>query len=264
MSESTEIAEQNAELPAELAEAEAALAQTAVAGIDTADLSLPLLKLSQQSTREVSNGDLESGVYFNSVTADDYGETVDLIVVHAFKGRLYVDEDDRTFVASGPVAPSDWPEEYAGKRFVDIPDAEETFKANANSGVHEWGRGPKIQTTYNFVGFLPDAPELPVRLSLKSTATKTAQKFNLLLRTAGAPWSKVFQLGVDRQEKNRKAYYVPTVRVARQSTVEERSAGVRLAQQVQAAQEQIEARFADAGEAEAPAAPEKPADALDV
>jgi hypothetical protein len=246
---------------AKLEQAEAALAATQP---DEDDFILPRLKLTQQLTREVVDGDVDSGVWLNSVTGEEYGDEVEAVIVHRFKGRLYSDDDEGvTYVASGPVAPDNWPEEFRGKAFVDIPEAEEQHKAKANAEGGSWGRGPAIQTTYNYVGFLTADPDMPVRITLKSTAAKVAKKWNLLLRRRASS-SSVYTLAAEKRESKGKPYFAPTVRVARQSTVEERIQAVRLGELVQQNKDLVEGRFADTADEHKPEKPNVPEDSLDV
>lgn len=248
---------------AELEKAEAALAAAAPAEDD--DFILPRLKLTQQLTREVVDGDVGSGEWLNSVTGESYGDEVEVVIVHRFKGRIYSDDDEgRTYVAAGPVAPASWPEEFRGQAFADIPQAEEQHKAKANAPGGEWGRGPSIQTTFNYVGYVTSDPDMPVRITLKSTASAVAKKLNLLLRR-GASSASVYKLSADQRESRGKPFYAVSAKVARQSTIEERQVAVRLGELVQQNLELIEGRFADTGEDDnKPAKVDAPSDSLEV
>lgn len=254
---STEIAETER---AELAKQDEALAAGALAQIDSKDLVLPVVKVTQQLSREVTDGDVESGRFVNSLTGEDYGDEVEIVVSHYFKGRFYAPEDeDRVYVASGPVAPPSWPEEFAGKPFADIPVAEETWKARANDpdDEFEFGSGPTIQTTHNYIGFLPTDPGVPVRVSLKGTSTRTARKINSLLSFQARPWNATLKLSTAQRENKRKQpYFVVEVARGEQTDEEQRSFARSLAKQAQTAQYTL---VGDAPEEkakrEAPAAP---------
>lgn len=223
----------------ELTTREAELAAGALEQIDQADVILPLVKLTQQTSREVQDDEVESGHFVNSVTGHDYGEAADVVVVQYFKGRFFADDDienGKAFVATGDVVPSNWPDIYAGQRFADIPDAEETFKRLANDpdSPLEWGSGPPIQTTYNYVGFTPDEPGVPLRFSLKRSSTPAARKINTLLRFARAPWDATVHLStVKRADKQGRPFYIIQAVQGRQTTSEERQAAVELSGLVQ-------------------------------
>jgi len=232
----------------DLSPAEQEAATAALAGIDSNDLVLPMLKVTQQSTREVSDGSIESGHYLNALTGTDYGDTTELIAVTYFKGRLYSPDKgepgdpDRTYLATEDVAPSSWPEEYAGRPFADIPEAEETWKARANDPEDDfaWGHGPPIQTTHNYVGYVPGDEGIPVRLSLKSTATPTARKINSILSFAKAPWAAVLSLSLVRRENAKKQpYYVVEAARGRQTTADERGEAVELFNLIQRSRVQL-------------------------
>lgn len=256
---STDLAERS---PAELAELEAQVAGTALAGLDSDDLVLPILKVTQALSAEVASGEAKQGEFVNSLTGVNHGESVDFIVSGYFKGRFYEDKgDNKVYVAQGDVVPSNWPEEYAGLRFDEVPDAEERWKADANAEppVHPWGSGPPIQTTHNYIGVVidpenPDGADLPVRLSLKSTGARVHRRISTLLQFAGTPWSNVLSLKTNATTgAGDKRYYEVVANRGRPTDSEERQAAVKLAQQFQQSQNvQLQGEAQDrAGEREA-------------
>jgi hypothetical protein len=202
-----------------------ALAQAALAGLSEERAALPQLKLLQQLSKEVTEDGQESGTFVNSLTKQNYGPSVGLIVVYTAKGRLYSNDDEGTFAAIGDVAPPYWPDRFVGKRFDELPEAEETFRERVNDPESdlEWGKGPAIQTTRNFIGFLPEDPDIPVRLSLKGTSTPAARKINDLLRYAfTAPWSNVIDLRAQSAtNKREQAYFKVEAGKGRATTPEE-------------------------------------------
>ncbi len=239
----------------DLATAEEQAAKNALAAVDTAKLTFPVIKLTQQLTKEVAAGDVESGHFFNTLTNKDYGDSVDLIISHYYKGRFYSPKgEDNTWVANGLVAPSSWPEKYANQPFADIPDAEENFKARVNAGEIPWGSGPPITTTHNYIGVVPDEPDLPVRLSLMRTSAPAADKINtLLLFGGGTPWSKVIHLEAKlKSDKQDRPFYVVQASQAGATDPDQRERAFALATLAQERQGELPA------EAEAQAPTEKP------
>jgi len=219
---------------------EAALAANAIGQIEDADLVLPVITVTQQMSRAVTDGDVESGHFYNAVSGEDYGDELQFIIVAYAKGRFYVhnrdEEDERTYVASGPVAPDTWPEEYAGKLFADIPDAEEQWKVRSNAGEIEWGRGPTIVTTHNYVGFVKGETGIPARIGLSRTSAPAAKKINTILRFGGsAPWASAVKLTLDRREVRQKPFFVVKATQGEQSAPEEIEAAKILAVQIQQA-----------------------------
>lgn len=204
---------------------DAELASAALAGLSDERAALPQLKLLQQLSKEVTEDDQESGTFVNSLTKENYGSSVGLIVVYTAKGRLYSNDDEGTFAAIGDVAPPFWPDRYAGRRFDELPEAEETYRERVNDPdvEQEWGKGPPIQTTRNFIGFIPDSPDVPVRLALKGTSTPAARKINDLLRYAFAsPWSHVVNLtAVAATNKRDQAYFKVEAGKGRATTPDE-------------------------------------------
>lgn len=213
---------------AELEKQDAELAQAALANIDRSAVSVPMIVLTQQLTKEVENREIESGRWLNKVTGEDLGDEISLVIGYYYVGRFYSPKDqDQTYNAQGPVAPANWPSEFAGKHFADIPQAEEQHKAAANDPDNpaEWGSGPEIETTHNFIGFLPEYPDVPVRVSLKSTSAPTAQKVNDIATFASSYWLNTFDLGIVKKTNKRdQPYFVATARKGEQTTPEQRAA----------------------------------------
>ena len=227
--------------PAEQAELD--VAKGAVQGLDDEQLTIPVLKIAQQLTAEVTEGDADSGNYVNALTGEDLGQEIEFVVAAVYKGRFYKrgkkDEDlpgeiGKVYVASEATAPSNWPEEWAGKPFADIPEAEEQYRVRVQNDEIEWGGGPPIRTTYNFIGFVPEDPGLPLRLTLMRSSAPAARKAITLIKASGVPWKHVFELDTERRENaERQPYYVASVKRGRQSTAEERAEALRLSQTVQ-------------------------------
>jgi hypothetical protein len=222
---------------AELSADEQALVEGITGKIDRSELVLPAIKLTHSLTREVQDGDVQAGLYINSLTKEVYGDDVPFVVCGFYKGRFYSDTDGNVFVARGDVAPSNWPEEYAGKPFADIPDAEERWKIRANEGG-EWGSGPPIATTHNFVGFVPGAEsDLPLRLSLMRSSKPAADKLKTLVVSLRAPWDRVFQLRVRKGlNKQQQPYYATDIASGGTISPEDRQKAVELATDIRRAE----------------------------
>lgn len=222
---------------AELSAEEQALVAGIKGKIDRDDLILPQVRLTAALSKSVQEGDAKPGEFVNTLTGENYGDEFDMVIVDYFKGRFLVTKDNDTFVAMDGVAPENWPEEYAGKPFADLPDAEEQWAVLANAPGGEWGEGPPISTTYNYVGFVvgEDATQIPIRLSLKRTSKPTARKINTLIDMSRAPWDKTFHIDAKSAETKGNRYHVVDCAVGRPTTPEERSAAVSLAQQMQQA-----------------------------
>lgn len=251
---------------AELEKQDAELAAAGLANIDKSSLILPIVKLTQQLSHEVTDGKTESGHWYNSLTGDDYGEQIEAVLAWYYKGRFYApDNDERSYSAASEVVPAHWPEEFVGKNFADIPQAEEQHKARANDPEDEfqWGSGPEIETTHNFIGFLVNDPGVPIRISLKSTSTPAAEKIKTLASFAGSFWISSYRLtAVGRSNKQGKPYFVAEAQKGEQTTDDQRAAAREIANGMKNAQ------FALVGDTPEPDAkkPEakKPSGAADV
>jgi hypothetical protein len=245
-------------------EQELALATHADLEGDT-DLVVPVLKICQSLTAEVVEGEAKPGDFVNSLTQENFGSEVGFIIAAYQKGRFYSDKDTgRSYAAMGEVAPESWPEEYAGRAFTSLDDAEERFRDAVNAGDIEWGTGPKISTTHNFIGFAENSP-VPVRLSLMRTNAPAARKLKTMLRFSQAFWDQVFILRTEKKTSNRnEPFQALMVKQGGKTTPEQRQAAVQIAMAVKsnrvAADTEAEARAM----ADKPTKPAKAADALEV
>lgn len=218
---------------AELEAREKQLAAEALGGIDDRDVILPLVKIVQANSKEAATGKCPAGHFLNTLTGRDYGDDLEIIVATTFKGRFYSpdDEEDTNVYVAGdvPVVPSNWPADLAGKRFDELPEAEETYRQRVDAGEIEWGRGPEIRTTHNYIGLAADDLGIPLRLSLQRTSVPAARVINSLIRFASTPWAQTIKLGLDQRfDKADRPYYVVTVSSGEQTSVEQRQAAVSL------------------------------------
>lgn len=229
----TELAER---APSELSADELLAEQERLAGklkggIQADEIALPLIKLAQSLSAEVQAGKCKPGEYINSITGRVYGDELDFIVVDRFKGRFFSPEDSsKGYAARGDVAPDNWPKEYAGKRFDELPDAEEVYKERANAGQIEWGSGPPISTTANYIGFVKGETDVPVRVSLMRTHMPAATTINTLIKLQPAAWDTYVKLGVE-EHVNKKGQKSPKVIASEggPTTEDEKLAAIRLA-----------------------------------
>jgi hypothetical protein len=246
-----------------LAGAEQELALATHADLDgDLDLVVPVLKICQSLTAEVVEGDAKAGDFLNSLTQENFGNEVSFVIAAYQKGRFYSDKDTgRSYVSTDAVAPDSWPEEYAGRAFVEIDDAEERFRDLVNAGTIEWGNGPQISTTHNFIGLVDGSP-VPVRLSLMRTNAPAARKLKTMLRFSQAFWDATFVLKTEAKRSSRnEPFQALVVKQGGKTTPEQRQAAVAVAMAVKSN------RVAEADAevvAEKPAKPKKSDDSLDL
>jgi hypothetical protein len=249
LAKSTEVAVKDA---AELTQAEAyealeaKLAAENAAELDEKDLQIPLLKIGQALTTEVTDGDAKAGNFINALTRQDLGREVDFVVASFRKGRF--DHGDRKAGKRARKAYGvknvPWTDDpFYGRPFTEHPDAEETYSARVNNGDLEWGSGPRISTTWDFTGFViptdPDETPMPVVLSLMRKNKKAAQKWVTVLSAVlkNRYWDGVFELSTEQQRGGEGTYYTVTVKgppATRKTTTAERMEAMDLAQRVRA------------------------------
>lgn len=248
---STELAATQAAQLAELEAAELALSEAQLADVGMDDLVIPMLKLAQPLTAEVTDGSASAGEYINSITGQSFGEDIEFIVAAYQKGRFQA-KDGVIIEASQDSSGLS----KKGVPYSEDPEAEEQWKAAVNRGEKEWGEGPPIATTYNFVGFVVIDGELsgmPVRFSVSRASAPVAKKWLTALKFAKPMWAQRFRLGVRKEQGQKGTYFVPTVRPAGDTSAEQRQAAVELAQAVRSG----DAKLVD--DNPEPTAPAKPA-----
>lgn len=220
-------------VPSQVTE-QALIARATADAIEESELVVPRLKIGQALTDEVKEGDARPGDLIHSLTGEVYGSAVELVIVQAFKGRALREKGQFYSANNTPVVPDNWPERYRGLHFVDVPDAEEQFKARANAGDVEWGSGPPIYTTHNFVGLVLRDGELedfPVRVSLSRGSAKEGKNWVTMLKIARAPWDLVFELSTqEARSRNNDDFFKAKVKQLRKTTPEERQAALEVAQ----------------------------------
>ena len=202
-------------------------------------------------TKEVKDGDVDSGEFLNTLTGESYGNKVNFVVAFYQKGRAASSRDGRYFVAIGtdviPEAWADHPdvgEEFVGTPFSEFPDAEERYKERVNAGEIEWGKGPLVSTTYNYTGLvLPtsidgedvEVEPMPVRQSFLRTTKKAHDKLVMLKRSTmrnKSWWDAVFTFTTKEQTFGRNTAYVVEAKKARDTSAEEKALAVELASAV--------------------------------
>lgn len=179
------------------AEQEAQLAARVKGQVDRSKLQLPAIKVVNGLSKEASEG-VAQGTLVNSLTGEQYGDSVQVVISDFYYGRFYAPKGGgKAYTARGDVVPESWPEEYAGQRFTELDDGEEQWKLAVNNDEHPWGSGPPIQTTINFVVTLAENPGFPLRLSMKSSDTPTANKILQMIDMSPTPWAFVYKISAD-------------------------------------------------------------------
>lgn len=217
-----------------ISDEEQALIAANQAEVDPNNFIIPILKLAQPLTDEVTSGKARPGEFVLGLTGESFEPPIEIVVAGKGKGRFRPGRDGtRTLVAyNQPLVPENWTDDpFIGKPFSEHPDAEEQYSAAVDRKEFEWGSGPPIQTTFNFTGLIVGS-DVPVRLSLRRTSAPTAKKWETLLDAVlnSRYWDKVFIVGSEQQKNSKGAYYTATVELGRKTTAEEKQKAIKLAQ----------------------------------
>lgn len=237
---STAVAErEETGLDASYADLEAELIAQNQEDVDSSDFQIPLLKVGQPLTDEVSSGDASPGEFINALTREGIGTEITFVVAGYQKGRFFHGdrETGRKARKAYGTANVPWPEDpHYGEPFAEHPDAEEQYSKRVNAGEIPWGKGPKISTTYDFTGFVTsgleeDEDPIPVCLSLMRTNTRAAKKWATLLQAVlrNRYWDKTFELSTKRVTGNGNTYFVVDVSLGRKTTQDEKVKALALA-----------------------------------
>lgn len=235
MAKSTDLAvaesAEELELSPALADEEAALVAANQAEVTPGDFLVPILKLAQPLTDEVTDGLAKPGEYILGLTGQTFQGPFEFIVAGKGKGRFRPGRNGaRTLVAyDSKLVP--WKDDpFFGQPFSEHPDAEEQFKLRVDAGDIEWGSGPPIQTTFNYTGYIIGS-EVPVRISWRRTSAPAARKWDTLLDAVlrGRYWDKVFTVSSEQQKNEKGAYYIGTVNLGRAAVASEKQQAIHLA-----------------------------------
>lgn len=224
--------EENTDL-VEISAEEQALIAANQAEVDASEFVIPILKLAQPLTDEVSAGKARPGEYVLPLTGQSFEGPVEVVISGKGKGRFKPGgKGQRTLVAyDTATVPETWGDDpFVGQPFAEHPDAEEQYKAAVDRKERQWESGPPIQTTFNYTGYIV-GEDVPIRLSLRRTSAPTARKWNTLLDAVlnGRFWDKVFVLDSEQQKNDQGAFYVATVELGRAATAEEKQKAIKLA-----------------------------------
>lgn len=252
MSESTAVAtKESAELAQTQEQLEAELANQNREETDANDIQIPLLKLGQPLTDEVSTGDASPGEFINALTRTGLGKEITFLVAGQQKGRFDHGIRGKTKARKSygsKTVPESWADDpYKGQPFTLHPEAEETYSKRANAGEIDWGKGPRISTTYDFYGYVVGEGDeegevgMPVCLSLMRMNSKAAKKWLTILDAVlrGRYWDAVFTLTSEQQKNDNGNYYTINIKQGRKTTAEERQQAVTLAQVLRARQLEV-------------------------
>jgi hypothetical protein len=228
--------------PEALAAAEAALADAGKSALTKFGAVTPRIDIRQGQSKDVPAG-VELGDFYNTITGVSYGTRIEFLVIEAHKGRFLGGKrspDGKTYAAGDVVTvPDHWPEQYAGRVFSELPEAQEKYSEAANAGQIEWGKGPAIVDSFNFTGFITkadgeDVEPFPVRFSIRASNgpnRKAGSKAGALLRGLPNLWSKALVFASDEaQNKGGDEFYVTVVEgYGDEPTVDQRKAAVEAA-----------------------------------
>jgi hypothetical protein len=171
--------------------------------VDQADLVLPRIKLLQPLSPEVQEEDsqIEAGHLYNTLTQNDYGDSLIFIPVMHFKSRIYWrkrdDDSPDRMLCSSPNGLNPNSEAF-GKTCPECP-----MQRWNNQAEKAEDKAPKCTSYYNFA-ILVEGETSPIALSFERTKVKIAKKLLSLISIGNLDmFAKKYKIGVTK-EKNKK------------------------------------------------------------
>lgn len=175
--------------------------------IEASDMTMPRLALCQSGTPQRKKANpkfiegLQEGQFFNTLTGQIYGETVNFVPLFFYKSRImFKDLDD------------------GGGILCMSHDGVHCPLNNGGACLHQdWGadgKQPDCTELYNFAVVLPATNEMVV-LSLKSTGIKVAKDLNSMIRMRRRDaFTGVYTLGSAAAKSGENDYFAHTLKNA--------------------------------------------------
>lgn len=228
----------------------------------SSDIVLPIIRLTQGLSKAVEDGIGKAGDFVNSLTNENYENEFEFIVSYFFYGKaLSIKEPNFFGATASDRIPESWPHKDAGKLFEESDDYEDRFKALVNAGEKDWGGGPPISNTFNFVGYIPGVHEIPLRLSFMRTSAPAGQKLLTLMKMDRAMWNHPYKITSNKVNGDKGSYYVAEVeRLKTASAPEDIKAAVELTRTLQQADNNSFQLHGDEDAAASPVAKATPAE----
>jgi hypothetical protein len=164
------------------------------------DITLPRLALCQSLTPQKKKTnpnyipELEDGMFFNTVTGEIYGESLEVVPLFFGKSRIFFEDINK----GGGMKCQSLNAKNGGKLHPD----------SCESCPHaQWEENkPTCGLYYNYVSLVYPRMELIV-VSMKSTALKVARSWNSMIRLTNLPmFAKVYNISSAEETKNQNTY----------------------------------------------------------
>ena len=206
--------------------------------LDAGDFIPPRVKVVQAMSAEREAGIAEGSLY-NTLTSEDYGASLRIVPIQAFKNRILLVRQERREAMDAALAGAGLPILPPGDglmcRSLDM------LQGVGDPGIEchacplaEWrdNQPPLCSETYN-VAALTELGDLVIVGFSKSSARVGKRMFSMLRLSIGAPWNHVYEVTTLAERNDRGRFYIPQVRKADVATDELRRMAMTMAQQLQ-------------------------------
>jgi len=193
--------------------------------LDTRDLTIPRIKVAQDQSNEVKNGDVPRGALFLNVTGEvlaEFGKPLRVIPIVVSKEYiLWRDQQDNgggllaraKAVVEGGKVRYKW--DKPGQTFTTkikglVPASWTTKEYIDQDGLDQWGTQisgdadspPAASVHYNYLVMLPDLGNMLVAFSLSKSQVKRAKDLNAMLEMSQLPvYARIIRTTIE-PEKN--------------------------------------------------------------
>jgi len=191
-----------------------------VEDLESTDLTIPMIKLTQGLTREAMNGTAKVGDWINSISEQSYGKELSAVVIRVLKSWVIFGEkgtqDEGHMIARlfhNGVIPTLNPE------MIEEKDASGNFTGNVKPSLLEWTKGengkpdkaPIASLSYTYL-VMVNGEDIG-NITMSKTALKTAKKLNTLLKLKNEPtFCNQFKLASEYREDGQKKFYAPVIK----------------------------------------------------
>ena len=191
--------------------------------LDSSDLVMPRVKVVQAMSQEAQDGKAKQGEFWNTLTGENYGESLRFIPLLPFKHRIFILRDERrkdveTFASSKGLVITFSEGTGLKCRSLDFYQGigEPGMECNA-CPLKDWMDGgipPYCSETYNLAA-MTELGDLIILSFSKSAAKVGKQAFSMLRLARGggaAPWVNIYEAETSKRSNERGTFAVPAVR----------------------------------------------------
>lgn len=195
--------------------------------LDAGDLIMPRVKVIQKMSDEANREDDpgKEGDFFNTLTGENYGDSLRFIPILPFKQRVFLVRDEKRAAINAQL-------EGAGLQPISEGNglkcrSFDTYQGIGDPGIEcnecplsKWSADnvpPLCSETYNVAG-ITELGELIILSFAKSSARTGKRVFSMLRMRPGVPWASIYEAKTRKEKNDKGTFAVPEVTVTKDAT----------------------------------------------